>query len=469
MCFLFIASGVLLIVSVLVPFLNWLIWFAFVPALVLIRRLRLIPSFVTGTGLGLFYFSAYLYSLVYYEVRIFAIVLLLAAPLIGVFLSLTRAIWQKTRNHFVRLIAPPLAWSAVSFLYSFTPIGIIGDQISLSQAPHFPLIAYVTGVSGIAVLIVLGNSVLYHWFYLRKGVFRSGLIPLLLITTLGVTQAPQPPKQESLKVALIQHNFPIETQWRYLNRNDLFTTYEEAIKHYGPLVDLVVFPQYGLPKDVLRESEWLVTLAQQNRTSILLGTYLPKESGGNFVEGERTNSALLFTPDGHVQEYQAVTAPPFREIGQVLGTEHNPLVIDEIPIGVMLCYEDVDPRQGKKWVEHEAQLLFALSNPGHFLKTRLPNYHLLHDQIRAIETGRFLIRVSPNGFSAVIDPNGRIITQSRLDERRVLVADVYPISTKTLFARVGSILPGMSALVVLALVIRSYVRDRIRRRARKKR
>lgn len=466
-CLLFISSAVLLTISVLIPNLEWVIWIAYVPALALIRKLKFMSSFAIGVGLGLCYFSAYLYWLVFYEARIFVIVLVLAAPLVGAFLALTRFIWLKTSDEFIHLVAPPLAWSAVSFFYTFTPIGIIGDQISLSQAPFFPLLVSVTGVSGISFLIVLGNSVLRHWLLLRKSILRSGLIPLLFITTLGATPATQPAKQEGFKAALIQHNFSTQTEWRQVNQNELFSVYAEAITQYGPLVDLVVFPQYGLPKDVLREPEWFVTLARQNNTSILLGTYVPKESGGSLIEGERTNSAVLYTPDGEVQEYQAVTPPPFRDIGQVLGTEHKPLVVDKTPIGVMLCYEDVHPKEGKKWIDEHVQLLFALSNPGHFLKTRLPKFHLWHDQIRAIETGRFVIRVSPNGFSAVIDPNGRILTQTNLEEQKVLLAEVYPISTKTFFARLGTAIPPVSALLVFILLIQSYVRDWIRRRARK--
>ena len=94
-------------------------------------------------------------------------------------------------------------------------------------------------------------------------------------------------------------------------------------------------------------------------------------------------------------------------------------------LGVLLCYEDTRPRDAKLWVKTGAQILVALSNPGHFLGTPLPRYHLLHDRIRAMETGRYLIRVSANGFSAIIDPNGKILAQSRLNEEVILKGEVF--------------------------------------------
>lgn len=46
--------------------------------------------------------------------------------------------------------------------------------------------------------------------------------------------------------------------------------------------------------------------------------------------------------------------------------------------------------------------------------------HLYQDQLRAIETDRWVIRVSSNGYSAIIDPRGRIIKRSELGKQQIL-------------------------------------------------
>ena len=132
----------------------------------------------------------------------------------------------------------------------------------------------------------------------------------------------------------------------------------------------------------------------------------------------------------------------------------------------MLCYEDARPQEGIYWVRQGAQILFALSNPGHFLNTHLPHYHLMQDRIRAIETGRFIVRASPNGFSAVIDPNGKILTRSQLNEQRVLLAEVQPIERRTFFTTIGWLFPIGTSGIALLWVGWAYWRDSMNRRAR---
>lgn len=250
----------------------------------------------------------------------------------------------------------------------------------------------------------------------------------MAILAFGVFWKIDVPKLKTLSVALVQHNFPIDTDWRNRNREKIIETYEKTILEIGKTVNLIIFPQYGLPMDVLREPGWLSNLAVTNQTNILLGTYIPKNEGGSVSEGPRFDTALLFSAEGSVQEYRAINAPPFRQIGQVFGNKRVPIHLNGIKIGVLLCYEDTQPQDAKSWTKERAQILVALSNPGHFLGTPLPRYHLLHDRIRAIETGRYVIRVSPNGFSAIIDPNGKMVTQSRLNQEVILKGKVFTLA-----------------------------------------
>ena len=257
--------------------------------------------------------------------------------------------------------------------------------------------------------------------------------------------------------------------------------YEKAIREIGNAVDLIIFPQYGLPIDALREPQLFEGLARLKNTSILLGTYIPKVPGGDPTEGEKFDVALLFSPNQSVQEYRAITPPPFRQIGQTRGTERKPLDLmpsplplsakiladpssggkegedkgEGVKIGVMLCYEDVRSAEARSWVKNGAEILTALSNPGHFLGTLLPHYHLLHDRIRAIEAGRYVVRVSPNGYSAIIDPNGKTVTQSNLREEKILRGEVYPISETTFFTKTGVLIPPISAFFSLILLTRT--------------
>ncbi len=463
---LLLGSIALFLASILIPTFEFLIWFAFVPLLIAIHQWPTVKSVLGGLAVGILFFAGLLYWITYYELRIFVIVISLVTPFFGLFALFTKWISRKFKNEVLLIFAPPIAWSAVAFLYSLTPLEIIGDQIAFIQAPLFPGIVRLTGISGITFLILLANSLIARWLIRKDKTTGVGIFAMALILMLGVF-SPAPVKTNPIKVALIQHNFPIPSDWRFIHRKDVIITYEKAIRDLGSTVDLIVFPQYGLPIDVLREPQWLNGLAKLANTSILLGTYIPKLPGGKIGEGEQFDTALLFSPQRAVQDYRAMTPPPFRKIGQIRGTKRAPLFLDNTKIGVMLCYEDTRPREGKMWIKNGAEILVALSNPGHFLGTPLPRYHLLHDRIRAIETGRYVIRASPNGFSAIIDPKGKILTQSKLSEEKILKGVVYPLNKMTPFAKSGTLLPPISFLLSLILLLWSYGRDSMKRLARK--
>ena len=464
---LLFASILLLILSILVPRLEFLIWFAFVPYFLTLEAEKPLGSLLGGIVLGAVFFSALLYWIMRYELRIFVIVILLTLPFFGLFGFLTNWFWRNFQNRGIRILAPALSWSTVSFLYSLTPLEIIGDQIAFLQAPAFPFIVRITGISGIPFLIFLTNSLIAQWLLTKQKLFRVGIFAMFFILGLATLRMVPFFKTKPIEVVLVQHNFPIPTDWRFVHRTDVLTTYEKVIRELGETANLIIFPQYGLPIDILREPEWLEGLARLRNTSILLGTYIPKLPGGSLTEGERFDTALLFSPKEKAQEYRAVTPPPFRKIGQVVGTERKPLLLNEAKVGVMLCYEDIRPEEGRLWVKNGAEILVALSNPGHFLGTPLPRYHLLHDRIRAIETGRYIIRVSANGFSAIINPNGKIVTQSKLNQKQVLRGMVYPITQTTPFVKIGPFIYPLSALVCLILVAGNYGRNSIKRLARK--
>ena len=463
-----ISSIGLAVVGVTIPSLSPLLWVAFCPFLLAIRQMKPLKSFAAGFSVGAIFFSIFLGWITRYELRIFLLVLSAAAFFFACFGALTCFFWQKTSKPLAIILTPPLAWCALSFIYSQTTLDTLGDQLAIFAAPSLPALVYTTGISGVTFLIWYVNSLAAYCFWIKKN-----RLWLLVITVLLAASFRTQPKialgMEPIQVALIQHNFPISSEWRSLHQEEILIEYENAALAYGPDADLIVFPQYGLPFDALRTPDSLLILPQRTNSPILLGTYVPKTAGASVDQGERTNSALLFGTNQSIQEYQAVAPPPFRRIGQVLGQTHRPLMLGTVPIGVLLCYEDVKSSEGLAWVRAGAEILFALSNTGHFTGTPLARYHLLHDRIRAIETGRFVVRVSPNGYTAVIDPHGNLIQQSNLNEKAIITGEISPSRSRTLFSRWGPLVPFGSFVWVVIWFFRDYPRDWIKRLARKTR
>ncbi len=464
---LLLISGILLSVSLLVPSLSVLIWIAFVPLLLLISNHNLKQSFGFGLFFGIIFYTSLLYWIAQYEIRILTIVLILTAPYVALFALMTRLLWNHYPKEIIRILAVPIVWFVIHFLYSFTPVDIVGNQIAFLQAPHFPGILRIAGLSGITFLVLLINSLIAHYLLNRRKLPLIGLVLIGLLLIVGMTSKFHFYQTQPLRVAVVQHNFPISGKWRSENREKIMDTYQHSIRQLGKTVDLIAFPQYGLPIDALREPKFFDRLAKHLDTSIILGTYIPEVAGGSLESGTRTDSALVFSGDHSVQEYQALSAPPFRKIGQVLGKDRKTLQIKQVKAGIMLCYEDTHAQEGRRWVLSGAQILISLSNPGHFLQTHLPFYHLTHDRIKAIETGKYVIRASPNGFSALINPNGELIKVSKLNEKVMLQGVIYPNDYETWFVRFGALLPNAFAALGIILLIAPYFLSSINFLARK--
>ena len=468
------SSAVLFNLSFLFPSLSFLIWIAFVPMFRLISLChpRVQTALFSGF-IGLVFFSAIFYWIYKYELRILVLVLCFAAPYFisfSLFVSLLR---KKFNSEILRIFLPALAWSFVNILYSLTPVEGLGDLISFYEAARFPGLVRIIGTSGVTFLILTFNSLFFEWIKKKSASITIMFVAFLALLLYGKAAVANLPQMQPLKVALIQHNFPIDPIWRNENKQKIMSYYEETIRNLSGRVDLIIFPQYGLPVDVLRNPDVFQNLINPTKTSVLLATYLPKIPGGNIDSGERTDSALLFTPKQPVQEYQAVTPPPFRRIRQIRGIERKPLLLTPSPfplplqggedkgegkisIGVMLCYEDVRAAESKIWIHKGAQFLVSLSNPGHFLKTHLPNYHFANDRLRAIETGRYIVRVSPNGFSGIIDPNGKVLLKSQLDTAEILKGSVYPAERRTIFDRLPVSIHVILAGIFLILLISMF-------------
>jgi len=220
-------------------------------------------------------------------------------------------------------------------------------------------------------------------------------------------------------VALVQHNLPVGKEWRLQNENKIKETYTQlALEAAQKNPAIIIFPLYTFPEDIYKNPEFFTQLAQQTGSYILLGSHIP--SGKKFFDG-----ALLYSPEGKLSgTYQAVQAPPFRSLNETTETQYQLLETPFGKIGVLLCYEDSQSRIAQNALETGADFILALSNPGHFKDTLLPQKHLYQDQLRAIETGRFVIRVSPNGPTAIINPKGKLKSQTFANQKTIIYGQI---------------------------------------------
>jgi len=78
-------------------------------------------------------------------------------------------------------------------------------------------------------------------------------------------------------------------------------------------------------------------------------------------------------------------------------------------------------------------------------------------RMRAMETGRFLLRSTNTGVTAVVSPTGEIINQAPLFQETVLTDMITPMGGMTPYARFGD-KPIIAVMVILLVGSMGYGR-----------
>ena len=120
-----------------------------------------------------------------------------------------------------------------------------------------------------------------------------------------------------------------------------------------------------------------------------------------------------------------------------------------------VCYEDAF---AEEVIDHfpEATLLINGSNNAWYGNSFAPHQHLQISRMRAVETGRDLMRATTNGISALVNYKGEIVARSKQFEADVITGSVQPRTGATWYVKWGNypVLIGL-LLCFIFVVIRN--------------
>ncbi len=101
-----------------------------------------------------------------------------------------------------------------------------------------------------------------------------------------------------------------------------------------------------------------------------------------------------------------------------------------------ICFEQVFSRNVIRDLP-AATLLVNMSNDAWFEDSHQPHQHHVIARMCALETGRYLMRLTSTGITSLIGPYGEVIQQFPQFEIAVLNGEVQPLSGATPFVRWG--------------------------------
>jgi len=431
-------------------------------------------------------------------------ILLLAAPLFQpqiVVAALVRRFARQRHGLLIGALAGAAAWVATEWLVP----RLLGDTFGYGLYPSRLMrqAADLGGVAGLTLVLLLANEAVAAALVRRDGGLRAmarplalaALLPMLLGAYGAVALGAAPTSSgKPLRIGLIQSN--IVDYERLRREKGAGAVVREVLDtHFAMTYDAIerqradavlwsetVYPTtFGQPKseagaELDRE---ILAFVDAAGVPFVFGTY------DRDATGEYNAAAFVAPGSGLLGFYRKTRAFPLTEhvpgwldgatlrrwlpwTGSWLpgnGARVFPLRLAdgrEIPVVPLICLDDMDAGLAVAGARLGAQAILTMSNDSWFADSgQGAELHQAAAAFRSIETRLPQFRVTPNGYSAVIDATGSVIAGSRLGERTLVMGEV-PVGERQRTLRVawgdwvGGVALAFLALLAMLTLIRQW-------------
>ncbi|HEY4609934.1 MAG TPA: nitrilase-related carbon-nitrogen hydrolase, partial [Ilumatobacteraceae bacterium] len=144
-----------------------------------------------------------------------------------------------------------------------------------------------------------------------------------------------------------------------------------------------------------------------------------------------------------------------------------PVAGGTVRAAVVISWEVFFGSRAAEGVRDGGTVIVNPTNGSSYSGTILQSQQVASSRLRAIENGRWVVQVSPTGFSAFVSPDGEVFDRSSVSEQKVVTRAVPLYSGRTWYSHIGD--TPFLLLVMLAFGISWIVPGRAwleRRRAR---
>jgi len=424
-----------------------------------------------GAGTGWIYVALHDYGNMPFFLALPATALF--AAILAIFPALAGYAQAKLRTGaFISLIlVMPALWVLMEWSRGLIFTGFPWLAMGYSQAAASPLAGYapLLGVYGVslAVAICAGLfALLWQARWSRQG--KESLAIAAMICFAGIalrgvewTQ----PKGEPFKVSLVQGNISQDIKFREDRLVSTMETYRKLVQESD--ARLIVLPETALPilqhevpesyAGILRDH------MRKNDGDILIGAF--ERDHGQYYNSVFTLGAA------ESQSYRKNHLVPFGEfiplrpalgwlINEVLsipmsdlargGITQPPLNVAGQKVAVNICYEDVFGEEIIRALPG-ASLLVNVSNDAWYGNSHAAMQHNQISQMRALETGRMMLRATNTGVTSIIARNGRVLQMLPQHIEGVLTGEVQGYTGSTPYVRWGNAMViGLLGLMLAA-------------------
>ncbi len=463
------------------PLVRWLIGLAALTTLLSLwtgppaeRNAR--AAAAGGFAFGLAAFSVACHW-IYYSVRIVNGGPAALAVTLVVLLAAFMACWYALGGYWAARLAPHRSWLApvvvlpavlvlTEWLRGWVFTGFPWLSAGYLAGPVFAgkwpvVLASAGGVYLVGwIMAVLAGACLRIWRSRMAVTRRAALVAVLIGGAAALGQLPLPeggmhPVGE-LRARLVQGGIPQERKWLPEEYEPTLLTYE-SLSFGRPWQDipdqrpeLIIWPEVAIPATQEFAANYLAemdALMNDRGGALALGILT------DTVEGRFNSLMVLGSGEGVYHKSHLVPFGEFFPIPEAvrdwlhrMGLPASDLLAGPADQGLLraagaafgasICYEAAFGSEQRAW-SPGAELLVNVSNDGWFGDTVALEQHLDMARLRAMETGRYLLRATGTGITAAVDPAGRIIAGLPKHEAGFLDVRAPRLSGTTLYARFG--------------------------------
>lgn len=405
---------------------------------------------------------------------------LIAVPLFASLHGVATIVSARAKH---TLVAAPLAHTLAEALRFSMPFGGVPlATLAISQAD-----------SPTVHLAAIGGPILLSWFVFQVGflishhatqrdvrrAFISAAVIVLLVAVVPFARGGND-TGEVLRIAAVQGGGPQGTLAINTRSRDVVERHLDATRSIDSSLepDLVIWPENVVDVDEFSmsvEREEIAAEAVRLNAPFLVGITEDVDASAF------TNAQVVVNVDGTLGDrYDKVRRVPFGEFVPLRGAlETLGAPVDRIPrdaragegpallrigestLAVAISWEVFFAGRANEGVELGAAMLINPTNGSSYTGTILQTQQVASSRLRAVETGRWVVQVSPTGFSAFVSPSGEVFDRTGVSERRVIVREVPMREGRTIYSYIGdqSILIVTSATLLTLLMLGRRRRD----------
>ncbi len=388
---------------------------------------------------------------------------------------------------------PPGRWRRLGLVGTVTLAELVRWSVPFGGAPLASIalgqaggpLAPVVRIAGPLLLVALtvaigvGLSALFDGQRADGASALTGTVVVAVLAAAAVLSAVAPTGQVvgTLDVAVVQGGGPQRTRATPTGAARVFANQLAANQRVATPVDLVLWPENVVNPVPVPASGWrhedrlyaddataALTAEAARLDAVLVPGWFHRDADDPTAN---RNYQTAIEPDGTVADrYDKVRTVPFGEFVPLRGLVEL-LAADMLPsrdlrpgtgpavletsvgtLGVTISWEVFFDHRSRDAVRNGGEVILNPTNGASYWLTHVQTQQVASSRLRALENGRWVLQAAPTGFSAVVDPRGRVLQRTAVSEQAVLHHRIERRAGLTWATRAGK-----WPLLVLALLL----------------